>query len=96
MTITKSATDGHITFALEGRLESNTSDTLAKELAPVLEEAKHDVTLDLAKLQFVSSAGLRVIFTTHKKCKASGRIFYVTNANDTIQEIFDITGYSGI
>jgi len=96
MTINKTIENGNATFALEGKLDANTSTQLLNELDPVCQEGSCDITLDFAKLSFISSAGLRVLFTAHKKCKANGKTVTVINENESIKEIFAITGYSSI
>jgi anti-sigma B factor antagonist len=96
MTFKKTISGNHATFAVEGRLDTKTSTELSDALLPFAEEGTHDITLDFTDLRFISSAGLRVLFSAHKKCKAKNRFFAVTGANDSIREIFEITGYTGI
>ena len=96
MTITTSYNNEGAIVHVTGRLDSSTSKKLADELAPILAEAQHDITLDFSDLQFISSAGLRIIFSAHKKCKTAGKTLEIVGANASIKEVFDITGYSGI
>jgi anti-sigma B factor antagonist len=96
MTFTKTIENNHATFAVEGRLDTKTSAEFSDALLPFAEEGEYDITLDFTNLRFISSAGLRVLFSAHKKCTANNKFFAVTGANDSIREIFEITGYTGI
>ena len=94
MNITKEKIDGVLTIKVEGRLDTAT----APELSEVFDEAlpgKDSLILDLAKLDYVSSAGLRVILGAHKKMmKKNG--MKIVNSSEAVLEIFDITGFSDI
>ena len=83
------------TLFFDGRLDTQTSPKLEADLAPILKESKN-VMFDFAKLDYLSSAGLRVILSTHKKLKAAGGTLTVTNVNDVIKNVFDLTGFSDI
>ena len=94
MTILKEQNGNSLTIALEGRL-----DTIA---APKLDEMMKesltgvdDLTLDLEKLEYISSAGLRVILSAQKTMNRQGKMT-VKNVGENVQEIFDSTGFSGI
>ena len=84
-----------LTLALEGRLDTNT----APELELVLNDSLDDITaleIDFAKLEYISSAGLRVLLTAHKTMTAKGGTLKVTNSNDVVREIFDVSGFVDI
>ena len=66
MTINKTVEDGKLTVVLEGRLDTFTAPDLEKELGESLDGIK-DVVLDLKGLEYISSAGLRVLLSTQKK-----------------------------
>lgn len=95
MNLTTTMDGGKATVAFEGRLDTATSPQLEAELVKVLEAAK-DVTFDFAKLEYLSSAGLRIILSTHKKLKAAGGGLTVANVNQVIKNVFDMTGFSDI
>lgn len=74
----------------EGRLDTNTSKELEQALAPEIE--KYDtIVLDFSELQYLSSAGLRVLLSVQKKMK--GKEFRLTNVNSNVMEVFEITGF---
>ncbi len=94
MTITKTKNASSLTLSVEGRLETLT----APELEKVVKEELDGVTelvFDLSKLEYISSAGLRVLLTAQKIMNARGKM-KITGANEIVQEVFDITGFTDI
>ena len=94
MVIQKTKNGSALTLALEGRLETTT----APELEAVLKEELDGLTaliFDFSKLEYISSAGLRVILAAQKAMSKQGSM-KVVNVNDIITEIFEITGFSEI
>ena len=87
--------DGNaLTLALEGRLDTMT----APQLEAALKEALPGVealTFDLEKLDYISSAGLRVLLSAQKTMNKQGTM-KVIHANDMIMEIFEVTGFADI
>ena len=83
-----------LTLALEGRLDTMTAPELEAELNASLGSAE-TLTFDFSKLEYISSAGLRVLLSAHKATagKAEMKIVHV---NDIIMEIFETTGFSDI
>jgi len=94
MTIQKSNDNGNLTIALEGRLDTVTAPELEAELKASLDGAK-TLTLDFSKLDYISSAGLRVLLSAHKQMAAKGGM-KVTHVNEIVAEVFDVTGFSDI
>ena len=94
MKITKNLNGTSLTVALEGRLDTTT----APELEQVLKESMDgatELTMDFAKLDYISSAGLRVLLAAHKAmAKKSG--MKVVNANEMVKEVFEVTGFADI
>ena len=95
MTINKTAEDGKLTVVLEGRLDTFTAPDLEKELGESLEGIK-DVVLDLKGLEYISSAGLRVLLSTQKKMNETEGTMVVRNINDIVKEVFEVTGFDDI
>lgn len=90
MDINKVVENGKMTVALAGRLDTTT----APELEKVLDFTDIDsVVFDIADLQYVSSAGLRVILMVQKNMKGN---FVLKNVKPEIMEIFEITGFADI
>jgi anti-sigma B factor antagonist len=96
MKITKNTSGNTTTLALQGRLDTVTSTQLANELSAVFEGGAVNIVFDFSALEYISSAGLRVVLTAQKKVNALGTEMKITGANETVKEIFDITGFSGI
>ena len=94
MKITKNQDGSALVIALEGRLDTTTAPDLEKELKTSLDGVT-DLTLDLTNLDYISSAGLRVLLSTHKTMMKQGQM-KVTNASDIVKEVFDVTGFSDI
>ena len=92
--IRKTVTDGKAILAPAGRLDTLTSpafDAAIKEIAANVAE----LTLDLAELEYISSAGLRVLLTAQKAMAVRGKMT-VKNPNETVSEIFEVTGFRDI
>ena len=94
MTINKELNGDALTVCLVGRLDTVTAPELEASLKESVEDAK-TLTLDLEKLEYMSSAGLRVLLSAQKQMAKKGGMT-VTNVNETIMEIFEVTGFSDI
>ena len=94
MTINKNRDGTALTLAVEGRLDTIT----APELEAVLKEELDGVealTFDFSGLDYVSSAGLRVLLSAQKRMNAQGTM-KITGANEIVMEIFEVTGFADI
>lgn len=80
------------TLKVQGRVDTITAPDLEKAIASIMEDADK-IVLDLEKLEYVSSSGLRVLLSTHKMMMAKGGLT-ITNVNKSVMEVFDITGFS--
>jgi len=94
MTIEKKINGEALTLIVSGRLDTQTAPELENELDSVLSGLK-ELTFDFANLEYVSSAGLRVILKAQKAMNAQGSM-KLTGVNDSIMEVFDITGFLDI
>ena len=94
MTIEKKLDNESATLIVSGRLDTQTAPELENELDSVLSSLK-ELTFDFANLEYVSSAGLRVILKAQKAMNAQGSM-KLTGVNDSIMEVFDITGFLDI
>ena len=94
LNINKTTTNGKAVFALEGRLDTNTSVELDAALNPVI-DGINELVFDLEKLEYISSAGLRVLLATHKSLSKKGGM-KVIHVNDYIREIFEDVGFDEI
>lgn len=94
MKITKNQNGTAFDFALEGRLDTVTAPELEQELKACLNDATA-LTLDFSKLDYISSAGLRVLLSAHKAMSGKG-VMKVTHVNEIVQEVFEVTGFADI
>ncbi len=83
-----------LTVALEGRLDTTTAPKLEQELRGSI-EGLTGLVLDLAKLDYISSAGLRVLLAMQKIMNRQGEM-KIKNVNETVMEVFEVTGFSDI
>ena len=94
MNIEQKKNGSALTLALEGRLDTTTAPQLEAELKTVLSGVS-ELIFDLEKLEYISSAGLRVLLSAQKTMNKQGAM-KVTHANEMILEIFEVTGFSDI
>ena len=94
LNINKTITNGKAVFALEGRLDTNTSVELDAALSPVLDTI-NELVFDLKEVEYISSAGLRVLLYAQKVMNKQGSMV-VCNVQEDIQEIFEVTGFVDI
>ena len=89
--VTKRIPTGH-SIALEGSLDSTTYEQFEKTIEPMLGGGTPLVVIDMAKLSYVSSAGLRVIFRLWKDLTSHKRTFAMVNLQPQVKTVFDIMG----
>ena len=94
MTIEKKINQDSATLIVSGRLDTQTAPELESELDSILSGIK-ELTFDMSNLEYVSSAGLRVILKAQKAMNMQGSM-KLTGVNDSIMEVFDITGFLDI
>ena len=94
MTINESKNGSALTIELEGRLDTVSSPELDAKLGTALDGIT-DLTFDLGGLEYMSSAGLRTLLSAQKRMNRQGSM-KVKNANSTIMEIFEVTGFTDI
>ncbi|MBQ9815671.1 MAG: STAS domain-containing protein [Lachnospiraceae bacterium] len=94
MNIEKILNGTELTIALDGRLDANTADELETEIVNSLEGIT-GLIIDLDKLEYVSSAGLRVFLLTYKKMVKQGEM-KIVNVNEDVMSIFEMTEFTDI
>ncbi len=94
MQVIKNQENSTITLALAGRLDTTTAPELEKEITAVPAEVTL-LVLDFSALEYLSSAGLRVILAAQKKMQKQGAM-QVSGVNESVMEVFEITGFSDI
>lgn len=94
LNINKTLEDKKLTVAVEGRLDTTTAPELEASLKESIEEVT-ELIIDLTDLEYISSAGLRVLLAAQKIMMKQGKMI-VTHPNDVINEIFEVTGFRDI
>ena len=94
MEIVKNQNGAVLELVLSGRLDTTTAPMLEAEVKDNLEGIT-DLTMDFEKLEYISSAGLRVLLAAQKTMNKQGSMV-IKNVNDDIKEVFDITGFADI
>ena len=94
MTINKQQNGSTLTIAVQGRLDTTTAPDLEKEIKSSLEGVT-ELILDFEKLDYISSAGLRVLLSAQKQMSKQGSM-KVTNVSDLVMEVFEVTGFTDI
>lgn len=89
-------TDNKVMVVLMGRLDTVTSSEFEKNLVPYYAMQGIELTLDCSGMEYISSAGLRVVLTTHKSITAKGGRFILRNLSKEVRSVFDMTGFSRI
>jgi len=96
MEISTRTRDDVTIVAITGNLDSLTSPDAQRELDAILAEGSDKIALDFTSLDYISSAGLRVLLGTAKHLRASGGALRTFGLNDSVREVFDISGFSSI
>lgn len=92
--VEKKSEGNNVTLVLSGRLDTSTAPELEADVKTSIEGIE-SLVFDFTELEYISSAGLRVLLSSLKKMKNQGSM-KVINVNETIKEIFDVTGFSDI
>ena len=94
MTVEKVLDAENLVVKVAGRLDTTTAPELEEELRNSVENIK-ELTLDLSDLEYISSAGLRVLLAVQKIMNKQGKMV-VTGVKDVVAEVFEVTGFSEI
>lgn len=96
MKVEISQKDNQVLVAVEGRVDTLTSSDFEKQLSPYFSMQGIELVLDCAAMEYISSAGLRVVLMAHKSITAKGGRFIIRNLNNEVRSVFDMTGFSRI
>lgn len=96
MKVEISQTDNQVMVSIEGRLDTVTSSEFEKTVSPYFTIPAIELVLDCAAMEYISSAGLRVVLMAHKSITAKGGKFIIRNLNNEVRSVFDMTGFSRI
>ena len=94
MTIKKNQNANTLTIALEGRLDTSTAPELEQAIKGSLDGVT-ELVMDFARLDYISSAGLRVLLSAQKTMSKQGSM-KVIHVNEMVMEVFEVTGFSDI
>jgi len=94
MEINKVIEESKAVISVGGRLDTTTAPELETVVLDILNSAS-DITIDFKNLEYISSAGLRVLLMAVKRIDGNGSMV-ITNCNNEIMEIFEVTGFSDI
>lgn len=94
MNIVKTVNGTTLNIALEGRLDTTTAPQLDEEFKNSLDDCT-ELVIDFEKLEYLSSAGLRILLATQKVMNKQGKMI-IRNVNEAIMEIFEMTGFVDI
>ena len=95
MEIEKTQGEGIIILKLTGRLDTTTSPKLQEALTEAI-SSSNNTELDFNNVDYVSSAGLRVLLQGEKASKAGGKTMTLKNVTVEVMEVFDVTGFTGV
>jgi anti-sigma B factor antagonist len=93
MTITKNADGENLTLAIDGRIDTITAPEFEKEIDAIADVTQ--LVLDFSGVEYISSAGLRVVLKAQKLMNQKGKMKLI-NVNDDVMDVFDITGFLDI
>ena len=80
-----------VTLEITGRLDTTTAPNLEAVINEISEDTK-ELIFNMAELEYISSAGIRVLLSAYKKMNQSGGIMRIEKANDIVREVFEMTG----
>ncbi len=83
-------------LAFEGRLDTQTSPDAQRQLTRLIEEGEMKILVNLEKLDYISSAGLRVLLVVAKQLKTTDGELRICSLNEVVKEVFDISGFDRI
>lgn len=85
--------NGNMFANVTGRLDTAAAVKAQQEIAPLLENADKEITLDCTKMEYISSSGLRLFLTIRKEAAAMGGKVIIEHINDEIKKVFMMTGF---
>ena len=96
MNVTERTEGNVVVLQLQGRLDGNTAKDFEDKLLASIDKGEHQVALDLSDLDYIGSAGLRVMLIGAKRVKATKGMFVLSSLHPNVKEVFDISGFTGI
>lgn len=94
MTVSTEQNGAELKVTVEGRVDTTTAPDLESQVKPLLDGVT-SLVLDFEKLDYISSAGLRVVLGLQKTMNKQGEMV-IRNVNETVNEVFEVTGFADI
>lgn len=95
LTVTKKQEGDILNAVLEGRLDSSTASKLDEEIRPELDNIRK-LVMNFEKIKYISSTGIRVLLSFHKKLTANGGELIISKPTEMVLEVFDLTGFTDV
>lgn len=96
MNITTEVVEGITVLRLSGDLDTGTSGDAQERIVEIIDGGAHNMLINLKDVGFVSSAGLRILLVAAKKMMSIDGTLRVSDLNETVHDVFEISGFSGI
>lgn len=96
MEIVKSENENVVSLSFKGRLDAVSAPDAEKEVNSVLEAGSNQLLINLKELEYISSAGLRVLLVAAKGIRSSNGKIVLCSLSDNVKEVFEISGFSSI
>jgi anti-anti-sigma factor len=96
MLIGETRTNDSVIIAPKGRIDSETAPGLEKKLRAILAETSSNLILDFSAIDYMSSAGLRIVLLAAKQTRSSGKGLVICGLNDNVREVFSMSGFDKI
>ncbi|HSF14777.1 MAG TPA: STAS domain-containing protein [Vicinamibacteria bacterium] len=96
MNITTNVVESVALVHLEGNLDTNTADLAEQTLNELIDSGTTKILVNLARVAFVSSAGLRVLLATAKRLRRTDGDLRISNLNEMVNQVFEISGFTAI
>ena len=93
MEVVEKKQDGICILTLQGRLDANTADEFRAKILQIIDDGTHNIVLDCEGLDYISSAGLRIVLEATKKVKQSQGKIVLCSLQPYIQEIFEVSKF---
>ncbi len=96
MNISKTLQDQSIILYIEGRIDTLSAPELEDYLRSILKKDNTQIVVDFAKVDYISSAGLRTFLIIKKLAEAKNKKLILQNMNQRVKQVFDITGFTSM
>lgn len=93
MTINVKRDFGLVTLEITGRLDATTTPNLESAVEELSEDTK-ELVFDMSEIEYISSAGIRVLLSAHKKMTLNQGVMHIKKANDIVRDVFEMVGLS--